>query len=165
MEETLDLIAEEGKDWQQVLSSFYAPFIAQIEAGKKDIKSQKIAIPTGEACPECGADLVQRKGRFGEFIACSAFPKCKYSKNLSNKPKAEPIAIEAPCPECGGALILRSSRRGKFYGCANYPKCTFISTYEPTTKPCPECGYVMAKRTLRGKEIHECIKCKHRIES
>ena len=165
MEETLDLIAEEGKDWQQVLSSFYAPFIAQIEAGKKDIKSQKIAIPTGEQCPECGADLVQRKGRFGEFIACSAFPKCKYSKNLSNKPKAEPITIQAPCPECGGALVLRSSKRGKFYGCANYPKCKFISTYEPTTKPCPECGYVMAKRTLRGKEIHECIKCKHRIES
>ena len=165
MEETLDLIAEEGKDWQQVLSSFYAPFIAQIEAGKKDIKSQKVAIPTGEACPECGADLVKRKGRFGEFIACSAFPKCKYSKNLSSKPKAEPVSIEAPCPECGGALILRSSRRGKFYGCANYPKCTFISTYEPTTTPCPECGYIMAKRTLRGKDILECIKCKHRSES
>jgi len=165
MEETLDLIAEEGKDWQQVLSSFYAPFIAQIESGKKDIESQKVAIPTGEACPECGADLVQRKGRFGEFIACSAFPKCKYSKNLSSKPKAEPITIEAPCPECKGSLILRSSRRGKFYGCSNYPKCKFISTYEPTTTPCPECGYVMAKRTLKGKDILECIKCKHRIES
>lgn len=165
MEETLDAIAEDGKDWQEVLSSFYAPFIAQVEAGKKDIKSQKVVIPTGENCPECGAELVKRKGRFGEFIACSAFPKCKYSKNLSSKPKAEPVTIEAPCPECGGALIQRSSRRGKFYGCSNYPKCTFISTYEPTTNPCPECGYIMAKRTLKGKDIQECIKCKHRSES
>jgi DNA topoisomerase-1 len=108
--------------------------------------------------------LVKRKGRFGEFIACSAFPKCKYSKNLASKPKEEPKKIEVPCPECGGDIVLRSSRRGKFYGCSNYPKCTFISTYEPTKTLCPECGYNMAKRTFRGKDILECIKCKHRSE-
>jgi DNA topoisomerase-1 len=164
MEETLDKIAEGSTDWQKVLSDFYAPFIAQIEAGKKEIKSQKVAIPIGESCPQCGADLVKRKGRFGEFIACSAFPKCKYSKNLASKPKEEPKKIEVPCPECGGDIVLRSSRRGKFYGCSNYPKCTFISTYEPTKTLCPECGYNMAKRTFRGKDILECIKCKHRSE-
>ena len=76
MEEKLDLIAQGGQDWQKVLWEFYEPFIKEIEEGKKNIKSQKIAIPTGEMCPKCGSELVKRKGRFGEFIACSGFPKC-----------------------------------------------------------------------------------------
>ncbi|MBN2964456.1 type I DNA topoisomerase [Sulfurospirillum sp. T05] len=163
MEEKLDEIAENSRDWQHVLSEFYGPFIAQIEEGKKNIASQKVAIPTGEDCPECGAPLLQRKGRYGEFIACSAFPKCKYSKNLAASPKAAPAKLDVPCPECGGDILQRSSRRGKFYGCANYPKCTFISTYEPTATPCPECGYLMAAKTLRGKALLECIKCKHKV--
>lgn len=166
MEETLDEIAEGKKDWQKVLAGFYEPFIKKIEDGKKNIKSQKAAaVPTGEMCPKCGSELVKRKGRYGEFIACSAFPKCKYSKNLEQKEKKEQITIETPCPECGGVLVQRSSRRGKFYGCSNYPKCKFISTYEPTDVKCPECGYNMAKRTLRGKDIYECIKCKTRQDA
>ncbi len=164
MEETLDLIAEGKKDWQKVLGDFYEPFIKKIDEGKKNIKSQKVAIPTGENCPECGKELVQRKGRFGEFIACSGFPKCKYSKNLGNKVQKELIKLSIPCPECGGDIVQRSSRRGKFYGCGNYPKCKFISTYEPTDVKCPECSYIMSKRELKTKTVHECLKCKHKVE-
>lgn len=164
MEKTLDLIAENKKDWQQVLGEFYGPFIEKVEAGKKNIKSLKVVIPTGEMCPKCGKELVKRKGRYGEFIACSGFPSCKYSRNLKEKGKKEVVKLEVPCPKCGGDIVERSSRRGKFYGCGNYPKCKFISTYEPTSKRCEKCDSLMAKRTLRGKEIYECIECKHRVD-
>ncbi len=166
MEEELDEIAESKKEWQQVLWEFYDPFIKRVEEGKKNIKSQKIAIPTGEACPECGSDLVKRKGRFGEFIACSNFPKCKYTKNIKQTQKKElPVVEGVKCPECGGNIVERSSRRGKFYGCSNYPDCKFISNYKPTDKKCPECNYIMAQRTFRKKDIYECIKCKHRVDA
>ncbi len=163
MEETLDKVAIGEKDWQQVLWTFYEPFIKEIEKGKKEIKSQKVIIPTGEMCPECGSELVRRQGRFGEFISCSAFPKCKYTKNIAKK-KKELVKIGIKCPECGGDIIERSSRRGKFYGCSNYPKCKFVSTYLPTEEKCEKCGGMMAKRTYRKKEILECIKCKNRVD-
>ncbi len=163
MEETLDKVAIGEKDWQQVLWAFYEPFIKEIEKGKKEIKSQKVIIPTGEMCPECGSELVRRQGRFGEFISCSAFPKCKYTKNIAKK-KKELVKIGIKCPECGGDIIERSSRRGKFYGCSNYPKCKFVSTYLPTEEKCEKCGGMMAKRTYRKKEILECIKCKNRVD-
>jgi len=172
MEENLDEIAEGKKDWQKVLWEFYNPFIKEIEDGKKNIKSQKIAIPTGEKCPECGEELLRRKGRYGEFIACSGFPKCKYTQNVDGeddkegKPKANLQVLEGvKCPECESNIVERKSRRGKFYGCSAYPKCKFISTYEPTNKKCPECSYIMASRTLRKVDIFECIKCKHRVDA
>jgi DNA topoisomerase-1 len=172
MEEDLDEIAEGKKDWQKVLWEFYDPFIKEIEDGKKNIKSQKIAIPTGEKCPKCGEELLKRKGRYGEFIACSGFPKCKYTQNVDGEGKPTekkelPILPDVPCPECGSGIVERKSRRGKFYGCSAYPKCKFISTYTPTTKKCEAdgCGYIMASRTLRKKEIFECIKCKNRVDA
>ena len=169
LEEALDEIAENRKDWQKVLWDFYQPFIKEIEEGKKSIKSQKVAIPTGEKCPKCGSELLRRKGRYGEFIACSGFPKCKYTQNIDGegKPvaKKQPVTLGVKCPECGGDIVERKSRRGKFFGCNNYPKCRFVSTYEPVDKKCPECDYMMARRTLRKKEIYECIKCKHREDA
>jgi len=168
MEERLDLIAEDKEDWQAILWNFYEPFEAQVAKGKTEIQSQKVIVFTGEMCPECGKELVRRKGRFGEFIACSTYPTCKYTQNLKKVSESAPkekITLSVPCPECGGEIIERSSRRGKFFGCGNYPKCKFISNYEPTDKKCPECGYIMAKRELRKKEIYECIKCKHKEEA
>jgi DNA topoisomerase-1 len=171
MEENLDEIAEGKKDWQKVLWEFYNPFIKEIEEGKKNIKSQKVAIPTGEKCPQCGEELLKRKGRYGEFIACSGFPKCKYTQNVGGddqegKPKTNLTVLEGvKCPECESDIVERKSRRGKFYGCSAYPKCKFISTYEPTNKKCPECDYIMASRTLRKVDIFECIKCKHRVDA
>lgn len=165
MEEKLDLIAEDKADWQQTLSEFYGPFITKIEEGKKNIKSQKVIIPTGEICPDCGAELVKRKGRFGEFISCSTFPKCKYTKNLGKTEKKAVVTLDVKCPECGGDIVERFSRRGKFFGCANYPKCKFISNYEPTNRKCSECGEMMVTRELRKKQIFECTKCKHKEDA
>ncbi len=207
MEETLDLVAEGKKHWQEILKEFYAPFMKRIEDGKKNIKSLKQAIPTGEDCPKCGSELLLRKGRYGEFIACSNFPKCKYTKNPDGTEKEEPEAtdevcdkcgspmvikdsrrgkflacsaypkcknaksltppreLDVPCPLCGGKIQEREGKRGKFFGCANYPKCKFISNFEPVEKKCPECDYIMGKKTLRGKEVYECLKCKHKIDA
>ncbi len=166
MEEKLDLVAEDKADWQVILDEFYEPFMKRIENGKANIKSLKVVTPTGEICPECGAELVKRKGRYGEFISCSTFPKCKYTKNLGkSEKKAVTILKDVKCPECGGDIVERFSRRGKFYGCGNYPKCKFISNYEPTNKKCSECGGMMVTRELRKKQIFECIKCKHKEDA
>jgi len=130
MEDTLDLIATSKKEWQNVLREFYEPFIKQITDGKKNIQSQKIAIPIGEKCPECDSELLKRKGRYGEFIACSNFPKCKYTKNIkgNNKIVKTPAKkINIFCPKCGKDLLERNSKRGKFFGCSGYPKCKFTA--------------------------------------
>ena len=174
LEEKLDEIALDKADWQKVLSDFYYPFMEKISAGKTGIKSLKTATPIGEKCPECGSELVLRKGRYGEFIACSNFPKCKYSRNVAKdsaksdetsaataaKPKRELKKLGVPCPKCGGEIVERFSRRGKFYGCANYPKCDFISNYEPVAQKCDECGGDMIKKELKKGTFIECTKCK-----
>lgn len=201
MEEMLDNIASGSKNWQEMLKEFYYPFMELIQKGEKEIPSQKISKPIGELCPECGAPLVIRKGRFGEFIACSSYPKCKYTRAIeekeqkvdvkcdkcgadmvikrgkrgeflacsnypeckNTKPLNPPEVLEdVKCIECGGDIIKRKGPRGEFFGCSNYPECKFISKYRPVNKKCSECGYLMAKRTYRGKEVYECIKCKHR---
>ena len=170
MEEKLDDIAENKADWQEILSDFYYPFIEKISEGKTNIASQKVAISIGEACPECGGDLLKRSGRFGEFIACSNFPKCKYSRNLKSENGDENSAtatkkvakeIGVKCPECGGEIVERFSRRGKFYGCKNYPKCKFVSNYEPTNLKCPECKKShLVKKELKSGTFFECPACK-----
>jgi DNA topoisomerase-1 len=162
VEDALDLIAEGKKDWQKVLMEFYTPFDESVSRGKKEIQSVKVAIPTGEKCPVCGSELLLRNGRFGEFVACSSYPKCKYTKNISKVVKTEPVKLPVKCPECGGDIIERKSKRGKFFGCSNYPKCKFISNNEPTDQKCPECGYIMVKKMLKKGEQLECLKCKYK---
>lgn len=167
MEEKLDDIAENKADWQEVLSNFYHPFIKQIDEGKINIKSQKVAEPIGEKCPDCGGELVKRKGRFGEFIACLNFPKCKYTKNLANSnkfEKKEPSKIGIQCPDCGGELVERISKKGKFYGCANYPKCNFLSKYKPIIDKCPKCNTQMVLKELKKGDFKECPQCKFKEE-
>ncbi|MGG7047477.1 MULTISPECIES: type I DNA topoisomerase [unclassified Campylobacter] len=171
LEQKLDEIAEQKTDWQELLSHFYTPFMEKISNGKTGIKSLKVSVPIGEKCPECGGELVERSGKFGKFIACSNFPKCKYSRNITDKntpessekkPKRELKKIDVACPKCGGEIVERFSRRGKFYGCQNYPKCDFISNYEPTSHKCPECGEMMIKKELKKGTFHECLKCKYK---
>jgi DNA topoisomerase-1 len=74
--------------------------------------------PTGKKCPECGGDLVRRKGRYGYFTGCANYPKCKY---IERKAKAQPSGKK--CPQCGGDLVRREGKRGPFLGCSNYPTC------------------------------------------
>ena len=87
---------------------------------------------TDEKCPKCGSPMVIKSGRFGKFMACSAYPGCKTTK---------PIPLGVKCPKCGGELSERRTKGGKsFYGCSNYPKCDFASWDRPLPRKCPECG-------------------------
>jgi len=166
MEETLDKIGEGQENWQKVLAEFYAPFMQKIEAGKKDIKSLKVAIPTGENCPECGSELLLRKGRYGEFIACSNFPKCKYTKNVNGEEPEKPEETDEICEKCGSPMVIKNSRRGKFLACSAYPKCKNAKSLTPAkeiTVPCPECGGKLQEREGRRGKFFGCTnypKCK-----
>lgn len=167
MEKELDDIALEKANWQDVLSSFYFDFLKEIEEGKKNIKSQKTIQLLDEKCPECGGDLGIRKGRFGDFIACLSFPKCRYSRSLENaeekKVEKKVNLVGIKCPLCkDGDVVERSSKRGKFYACSNYPKCKFASTYKPTEELCPKCGEsFLVKKELKKGNFLACPKCKY----
>jgi len=163
MEEVLDDIAEEGKDWQKVLRDFYFPFAEKIDAGKNAIKSQKMAQPTGRNCPKCGSELLLRSGRFGEFIACSGFPKCKYTEQVNEEGKvvekpADEISDEK-CDKCGADMIIKNGRNGKFLACSAYPKCKNTRSLEETKEsqvPCPLCGGKLLWRTSRRGAFWGC---------
>ncbi|EDP7981577.1 type I DNA topoisomerase [Campylobacter upsaliensis] len=170
LENTLDEIAENKADWQETLREFYYPFMQKIEEGKSTIKSQKTFTKLEEKCPECGGELAVRKGRYGEFIACLAFPKCRYSRNLKEdnaekKEAKKPNGIGVKCPKCkDGEVVERFSRRGKFYGCNHYPKCDFVSNYKPSEEKCEQCGEMMVIKELKKGTFLECLKCKVKKE-
>ncbi|WP_104696826.1 MULTISPECIES: type I DNA topoisomerase [unclassified Helicobacter] len=153
LEEDLDHIAEKKVDWQKLLWSFYEPFEEKLIAGKKNIASQKIAIPTGESCPSCGKDLVKRNGRFGEFVACSGYPKCKYTKK-EEKEDAD-LSTSEKCEKCGSNMIKKMGRNGEFLACSNYPNCKNTKSLNQNNitldVKCPECGgNILEKRSKRG---------------
>ena len=156
MEEVLDEIAEQKKDWQKVLEEFYEPFMQQIVDGKKNIPSQKIAKPLeGEFCPECGGQLLVRKGRYGEFIACSNFPKCKYTRQIDGTEKAKPKETDIKCEKCGKPMVIKTSRAGEeFLACSGYPKCKNAKPLKEPEKigiKCPECGKeIVEKKSKKG---------------
>lgn len=170
LENTLDEIAENKADWQETLREFYYPFMRKIEEGKNTIKSQKTFTKLEEKCPECGGELAVRKGRYGEFIACLTFPKCRYSRNLKEdnaekKEAKKPNGIGVKCPKCkDGEVVERFSRRGKFYGCNHYPKCDFVSNYKPSEEKCEKCGEMMVIKELKKGTFLECLKCKIKKE-
>lgn len=169
MEEKLDLIASNEQDWQQILKDFYTPFMTKIDDGKKNIQSQKTATPTGEMCPDCGSELLLRKGRFGEFVACSNFPKCKYTKNLNEQEEdsgKKAIATDEICDKCGSPMVIKGSRRGDFLACSAYPKCKNAKPLTPAKQlstPCPECGGALQERNGKRGSFYGCVnypKCK-----
>ncbi len=154
MEADLDKINDGALDWQTLLGNFYAPFMKKITEGKEKIKSLKMAIPTGEMCPKCGHELLRRKGRFGEFIACGNFPKCKYTTDLEGNAPPEPEKTDIKCDKCGEFMVIKDSRRGKFLACSAYPKCKNAQPLVPPREldvPCPKCGSkILEKEGKRG---------------
>lgn len=150
LEEDLDKIAEGNKVWNKVLDNFYKNFEPLVEVAFKDME-KKAPEETGETCPECGKPLVVRKGRYGEFIACSNYPECKYIK------KEEKKQVEvSKCPNCDGMLIERKTKKGKvFYGCNNFPKCKTAFWDKPLEERCPNCNSIL----LQGKDGIKCSNC------
>ncbi|GAA7435864.1 type I DNA topoisomerase [Helicobacter pylori] len=156
LEEELDNIAQNKADYQQVLKDFYYPFMDKIEAGKKNIISQKMHEKTGESCPKCSGELVKKNSRYGEFIACNNYPKCKYVKQTEN---ANDGAKQELCEKCGGEMVQKFSRNGAFLACSNYPECKNTKSLKNTPNAkeivegvkCPECGGDIAlKRSKKG---------------
>ncbi|WGH07134.1 type I DNA topoisomerase [Helicobacter pylori] len=156
LEEELDNIAQNKADYQQVLKDFYYPFMDKIEAGKKNIISQKVHEKTGQSCPKCGGELVKKNSRYGEFIACNNYPKCKYVKQIEN---ANDGAKQESCEKCGGEMVQKFSRNGVFLACSNYPECKNTKSLKNTPNAnkiiegvkCPECGGDIAlKRSKKG---------------
>ncbi len=155
MEERLDRIEESDSDWahaSDLLGSFYGPFshdleVAEAKLPKLEIKDE----PTGEACPNCGRELVIKNGRFGKFISCSGYPECKTTRAILKE-------TGAICPKDGGKIVERKSRRGRtFYGCLNYPACDFVSWDRVVPEPCPVCGSYVVAKTKRGGVVNfEC---------
>ena len=126
MEKQLDEIAEGKMDEVETLRTFYDTFTPLLDRAYQDM--EKIGPEkTGQVCPECGADLVYRNGRFGKFISCSAFPKCKYTAQIEKQDKEKPEPTGKMCPECGSELLKRKSRFGSYFlGCSMFPKCTYM---------------------------------------
>ena len=152
MEEDLDKIAEGNAVWNKVLEEFYKIFEVRVKDAFSDME-KKAPEETGEVCPTCGSPLVVRKGRYGEFVACSNYPGCKYIKK--EEKEVEEIM---DCPECSGKIVSKPTRKGKvFYGCNNYPKCKFALWDRPTGEFCPECNMVLVEKNGQVK----CSECSY----
>ncbi|WP_231228430.1 type I DNA topoisomerase [Helicobacter pylori] len=161
LEEELDNIAQNKADYQQVLKDFYYPFMDKIEAGKKNIISQKVHEKTGQSCPKCGGELVKKNSRYGEFIACNNYPKCKYIKQTEN---ANDGAKQELCEKCGGEMVQKFSRNGAFLACNNYPECKNTKSLKNTPNAneiiegvkCPECGGDIALKKSKKGSFYGC---------
>lgn len=149
MENNLDEISKGQKVWYDELKGFYDHFMPMLENAQKNM--EKIApVEIGEECPECGSPLVVRRGRYGEFIACSGYPTCKYIKKEA-KEEAAPISTGVKCPKCeSGEIVEKKTRRGKvFYGCNQYPGCDYALWHKPIDKKCPKCDSLLV---VKGKK-------------
>ena len=150
MEKDLDDISDANQDEIALLRAFYDEFEPLIQQAFKEM-DKKGPESTGETCPECGSDLVIRKGKYGEFVACGNYPECKYIK------KEEKTVKEiCTCPKCKGKIIERTSKTGKiFYGCNNFPKCKVATWDLPTGELCPECKSLI----VDNKGTIKCSNC------
>jgi len=161
VEDDLDEIAEGKKEWQPIISDFYNPFKKNLTAKYEEVK--KISSEddkTDEVCDLCGSPMIVRMSRYGKFLACSAFPKCKFTKPLDGK-KAETEIKESDefCSKCGAKMLIKEGKYGKFLGCSNYPNCKNMKPIKDETGiSCPKCktGQIVSRRTKRGKEFFGC---------
>ena len=173
MEKKLDNIEEGNQSRSKILNDFYYPFIEEFDRVSK-IMYKESFVETGDKCPKCGAPLVIKEGKNGQFVGCSNFPECKYvQKQESDAPKPTPIGEK--CPECGGELLLRNKNGNSFITCSNFPKCRYtrkvassntspVIEEEKKVKDCPDCDGYLVKKKGRFGYFLGCInypKCNH----
>lgn len=165
METKLDTIEDGGKVWQQIVAEFYTGFEDELKKAMGDgYKMKAPAVETDYKCEKCGAPMVIREGRFGRFLACSAYPKCKNTKQIDEngniKEKAEPVVVESDviCEKCGARMVVKTSARGKFLACPNYPKCRNTKELEDEEKlpDCPVCGKPLKKINYYRGAFYGC---------
>lgn len=160
MESKLDEV-ERGEVWQKVISDFYPPFLSDVMKANANEKKMSVKEEvTDVICEKCGAHMVIKDGRYGKFLACPNYPRCKNVKNI-----VEPVG---KCPACGGDITKRRTKTGKiFYGCANYPNCKFMSWELPAPIFCPNCNSSMRIQETKGKKEYVCTsrECKTVVEA
>jgi len=168
MEDELDEIAEGKLDWEKAISEFYEPFKKNLmekteTLDKKDLTEEK----TDEKCDKCGNPMIIKTGRFGRFLACTAYPECKSTKPLGEDGEPEEVEItNEKCEKCGAPMQFKHGRFGKFLGCTKYPECKGIKNIEKGTGvTCPECGKgeIIEKKSKKGRTFYACNqypKCK-----
>ena len=140
MEDSLDDIGEGGKDWHKLIADFYAPFEDQL-------KKSKI---TDVLCSKCGAPMIINSGRYGNYYACSNYPKCQNIKPVNEKVS---IPTDKICPKCGGIMVERDGKYGKFIACSNYPKCNHTVSLSEQAGTCPTCGKPTKKMLSKGGKV------------
>ncbi len=153
MEERLDKVEDGKEKWRKLVAEFYHPFAARLQEAQENMKKINFEEKTDEVCEKCGSPMVIKHGRYGKFLACSAYPECKNTKPYL-------VKTGVKCPKCeDGELVERKSKKGrKFYGCSNYPDCDFMVWNKPIKKKCPECGGLMVEKYSRNKgKYHKCI--------
>jgi DNA topoisomerase-1 len=167
MEDELDRIEQGKEKWTKAMKRFYTPFardLKKAEAEMRDVKRQEV--PTDIPCDKCGAMMVVKWGRNGEFLACPRYPECKNTKNFTRDENgeirvAEEAEVNENCEVCGRPMQMRWGKYGRFLGCSGYPECTNIV---PLEKPvdlgikCPDCkeGNLKERRSRRGKIFYGC---------
>ena len=155
MESKLDKIEEGGVKWNDIIETFYPPFIQKVNYAYNDGKKMRIeAVKSDVICDKCGANMVIREGKFGKFLACQNYPNCKNIKPLESE-------VETTCPICNRPVSKRRSKTGKiFYGCTGYPDCSFMSWDLPAPKLCPKCSSVMVQRNNKDVLNYVCTEKK-----
>ena len=150
MESELDKISEGNVDWVELIGAFYQEFTQDLQKAEE---MDKIKIPdviSGEKCEKCGSDMLVKDGRYGKFLACSAFPKCKNVKSILE-------TIEAKCPKCGQFDKTQNETRENFYGCSAYPDCDYL-TWSIRQKKMRKCGSLKFKNTGKNAKA-ACLVC------
>jgi len=162
MEDSLDKIAHGTESWNKVIENFYKPFKANLMKKDHDITKKDLGTETetSEICEKCGKPMVVKLGRFGKFLACTGFPDCRNTKQLSKEGKIEePAVTDEKCPNCGAAMVVKQGRFGQFLGCSRYPECKTIKNIQKSTGvKCPECkeGDIAERRSKQGRTFYSC---------
>ncbi len=176
LEDQLDAVSRGEMQWVPLLQEFWLPFKQLVDKTETSVQRKDVTQEAlDEACPKCGKPLAIRLGRRGNFIGCTGYPECDYTRNIDEteeEAKPEVVVVEdRTCPDCGSDLHIKTGRYGKFIGCSNYPECKHM---EPLEKPkdtgiaCPECekGTLLQRKSRRGKIFYSCSKypkCKYAI--
>lgn len=170
METALDEIAEGKRDWHKLIDGFYQKFIPQLKSAGASVGEVKV---TDIVCDKCGAKMVEREGKFGKFLACPNYPKCKNIKNIDGTEKKEDKVTDIVCEKCGAKMVEKQGKFGKFLGCSNYPNCDNIKNIYPEgVDPekvviCDKCGAQMALKNGRYGYFYACPnypKCKNIVK-
>ena len=171
MEKDLDRIESGEQDWLEELRRFYQGFETSLKQAEAEMKNlRREVVLTDIDCPECGAKMVERWGRFGKFLSCQRYPECKASMPIPGSDEAKnggkagaaaqqpPKVLDEKCPQCGKPLVERQGRFGRFIACSGYPACRY--TKQPTLGvPCPQpgCdGEIVARKSKKGRTFYGC---------